>query len=222
MRLIRCSPCVRTDSGGVCSLEKWRARKDPLNPFLVGGVMGAFNGVQRLEVHDGQTRRRVLSINSRVAMSSGLSSALLCTIFWYINQPSKKQLEAQQEAQAAAAAAAAAAQQQQVPVPARAGLPPLPPIEPLLGAATLTAGGGGGGAAELLTDGQTSIGADGPVSGLLPTSGRAQGLLPELLSGDVPDEPTGAGGGGSFADTSGGGDAPSKDVFVDPYAGKQQ
>ena len=86
-------------SGGVCSLEKARGKKDVVNPFLVGGVLGALGSVQRVDVHDGQTMRRVLSASPRAMVGGSVSSGLLCSIFWYIQQPSRKQREQQEQLQ---------------------------------------------------------------------------------------------------------------------------
>lgn len=87
-------------SGGVCSLEKMRGRRDAANPFLIGGVMGALGTVQRVDYHDGQTQhRRVLSVNPRAMMGASLSSALLCTMFWYLQTPSRHAREQRVEDQ---------------------------------------------------------------------------------------------------------------------------
>ena len=80
-------------SGGVCSLERMRGKRDFVNPFVIGGLMGAIGAVQRVEVHDGQAKRRVLAFSGRGLMTGSLSSALLCTVFWYMQQPSQKARE---------------------------------------------------------------------------------------------------------------------------------
>ena len=83
-------------SGGVCSLEKARGKSDVVNPFLVGGILGAFGSVQRVEVHDGQHMRKVFAANPRAMLGGSVSSGLLCSLFWYIQQPSRKQQEQQE------------------------------------------------------------------------------------------------------------------------------
>ena len=80
-------------SGGVCSLEKARNKRDALNPFLVGGVIGAVGAVQRVDVHDGQSLRRVTAISPRAMLGGSLSSAMLCSLFWWLQQPSRLQRE---------------------------------------------------------------------------------------------------------------------------------
>ena len=86
-------------SGGVCSLEKARGKSDVVNPFLVGGILGAFGSVQRVEVHDGQHMRKVFAANPRAMLGGSVSSGLLCSLFWYIQQPSRKQQEQLQQMQ---------------------------------------------------------------------------------------------------------------------------
>ena len=95
-------------SGGVCSMEKARGKSDVVNPFLVGGVLGAFGSVQRVDVHDGQSMRRVFAANPRAMLGGSVSSGLLCSVFWFIQQPSRKQREQHEQQQQQ--------QQQQVPM----------------------------------------------------------------------------------------------------------
>ena len=97
-------------SGGVCSMEKARGKSDVVNPFLVGGVLGAFGSVQRVDVHDGQSMRRVFAANPRAMLGGSVSSGLLCSVFWFIQQPSRKQREQHEQQQQQQQ------QQQQVPM----------------------------------------------------------------------------------------------------------
>ena len=78
-------------SGGVCSLEQFRSKRDLVNPFLVGGIMGAFGAVQRVEVHDGQRKMRVLAYSPRGMAVGALTSGMLCSLFWYIQQPTRRE-----------------------------------------------------------------------------------------------------------------------------------
>jgi hypothetical protein len=94
-------------SGGVCSMEKARGKSDIVNPFMVGGVLGAFGSVQRVDVHDGQSIRRVFAASPRAMLGGSISSGLLCSVFWFIQQPSRKQREQHEQQQQ---------QQQQVPM----------------------------------------------------------------------------------------------------------
>ena len=209
----RACACARrvprlADQGGVCSLERWRARKDALNPFVVGGLMGVVGSIQRVDYHDGRTKSRAFAINPRAMLASGTSSALLCTLFWYINQPSKKQREAQEQALAAAGRQA----QQVPPLPQQPGQ-----AATLAGAAAAAAGVPAAApiaaAGELLTDGEARGELD---AGLLPTTGLAQGLLPELLSGvDEPEPAAEVSGLVPAAELS---DAPAEPAFADPWA----
>jgi hypothetical protein len=95
-------------SGGVCSMEKARGKSDIVNPFMVGGVLGAFGSVQRVDVHDGQSIRRVFAASPRAMLGGSISSGLLCSVFWFIQQPSRKQREQHEQQQQQ--------QQQQVPM----------------------------------------------------------------------------------------------------------
>ena len=36
---------LATYNGGVCSLERWRKRRDVVNPFIIGGIMGVAGAV---------------------------------------------------------------------------------------------------------------------------------------------------------------------------------
>jgi hypothetical protein len=85
-------------TGGVCSLERLRGRRDAINPFFVGGLMGAIGSITRVEVHDGQTQRRVFAVVPRNMMAGALSSGALCTLFWYMQQPSRRARDEEQQA----------------------------------------------------------------------------------------------------------------------------
>ena len=93
-------------TGGVCSLERWRGKRDFINPFIVGGIGGALGAIQRVQIHDGQTKRTVLAFSGRGLMAGSASSALLCSVFWYLQQPSRAAREEREKE-------AVAAQQQQ-------------------------------------------------------------------------------------------------------------
>jgi len=150
-------------SGGICYMERVRGTKDVVNPFFIGGMMGAVGSVQRVDYHDGQTKRRVLHMNPRVMLGSATSSALLCSVFWYMQQPSRAKREAQEQQQL---------QQQQQPAAASIAPPSAGIARPL----PLPS--------ELLTDGAVAEVETSP----FPTTGFAQGLLPDgLLSGDSPE-----------------------------------
>lgn len=97
-------------TGGVCSMERWRGKKDVVNPFVIGGIGGAIGAIQRVEAHDGQHRRTVLAFSGRGLMAGSLSSAMLCSVFWYMQQPSRA---AREEREKQAIAQAEAQQQQQ-------------------------------------------------------------------------------------------------------------
>ena len=174
----RAPPGALADSGGVCVLERMRGRKDAANPFLIGGLMGAVGSVTRIEYHDGQTKRKALSMNPRVMLGSATSSALLCSLFWYMQQPSRQrreemQQQEQQLQQAAAAAQAAAATGKAAP----AKKLPLPP--------TIKPPAADRPPSELMTDGQSPSELE---TSPFPTTGFAQGLLPDgLLSGESPE-----------------------------------
>jgi hypothetical protein len=73
-------------NGGVCTLERMRRKRDVANPFVIGGLMGLVGSVSRVDVHDGQHKRRVLALNPRLALSSALSSAMLCSVFWWMQR----------------------------------------------------------------------------------------------------------------------------------------
>jgi hypothetical protein len=73
-------------NGGVCTLERLRRKRDVANPFVIGGIMGFVGSVSRIEVHDGQHKRRVLALNPRAALSGALSSAMLCSVFWWMQR----------------------------------------------------------------------------------------------------------------------------------------
>jgi len=167
-------------TGGVCTLERTRGRRDGFNPFLVGGLMGALGSVQRIEYHDGQHRGRALSINPRAMLGSSVSSAMLCTLFWYIQQPGRNRREEEQ--------------QQTPQPPVQAGVPAstMPKIPALAGQPSAAADQLTSASPEMiLTDGQA-----GEVeTPLMPTSGLAQGLLPDSFmneTGDTPDAATSA------------------------------
>ena len=98
-------------SGGVCSLEKARGRRDMVNPFLVGGLMGAVGSVQRVEFHDGQHKKRALSFNPRAMMGGAFSSAALCSLFWWMQNPSRQRREEQEAAAGGGGAPGSMAQQ---------------------------------------------------------------------------------------------------------------
>ena len=76
-------------NGGVCSLENARGKRDAANPFLVGGLLGALSSFSFQEVHDGQFKRRMLTFNTRSATGAAISSAMLCTLFWSMQQPGR-------------------------------------------------------------------------------------------------------------------------------------
>ena len=82
-------------TGGVCSLERWRGKRDFINPFIVGGIGGALGAIQRVQIHDGQTKRTVLAFSGRGLMAGSASSALLCSVFWYLQQPSRAARESE-------------------------------------------------------------------------------------------------------------------------------
>ena len=168
MLICACGACA--DSGGVCSLERTRGRRDVLNPFLVGGLMGAIGSVQRVDFHDGQTKHRGFSVNPRAMAGSAVSSALLCTLFWYVQQPSRRAREEAQEQNDAQ-------KQQQQQAGGGSLTTPEPALVPGLGVVPST-----GGSSEWMGDGQ-ELESDAP---LIPTTGLAQGLLlPELLTADA-------------------------------------
>ena len=152
-------------SGGVCSLEKGRGKRDGINPFIVGGLMGAVSSVQRQDYHDGRTQTRIFAINPRAMLTQSISSAMLCTVFWYLQQPRSKQKSADE-------------QQQQQPPPPQLRMPSQQPIPSLVPPAVASSTG------ELMTDGQ-ALGDDQP---LIPTTGLAQGLLPDMFSTQATDD----------------------------------
>ncbi len=80
-------------TGGVCSLERLRSKRDVANPFLVGGVLGAASTLRMVEHHDGRNKVRALSLVPRAMVGAGLSSALLCSLFWSLQQPSRRERE---------------------------------------------------------------------------------------------------------------------------------
>ena len=145
-------------SGGVCSLEKGRGKRDGINPFIVGGMMGAVSSVQRVDYHDGRTQSRVFAVNPRAMLTQSISSAALCTLFWYMQQPRTKQKSAD-------------GQQQQQPSLTQPLQPsqrqPIPSLAPAVPSAT----------GELMTDGE-ALGDDQP---LVPSLGIGQGLLSDSL-----------------------------------------
>lgn len=211
-------------SGGVCTLESARGRRDVLNPFLVGGVIGAVGSVQRVEVHDGQHKRRIFMGNPRAMLGRSLSSAMLCSVFWYMQQPSKQRQDDQG--------------QEQSPQPL--GGAPAPGAAPgtLSGAAVPAAAG----VTSVTSDSLTPVGGEA-AAGLLeaeaadflteaPTDAATPGLRAETPSfaSSLPDEPASSRREPSLAPVTegpGGTTTPpwspaplSAETLNDPWAGK--
>ena len=70
-------------NGGICSFESLRSKRDVLNPFLVGGLIGVAGGlpgfVRPLPTAPWAYR------NPRALVGSGLGSAMLCSFFWMLS-----------------------------------------------------------------------------------------------------------------------------------------
>ena len=70
-------------NGGICSFESLRSKRDVLNPFLVGGLIGVAGGlpgfVRPLPTAPWAYR------NPRALVGSSLGSAMLCSFFWMLS-----------------------------------------------------------------------------------------------------------------------------------------
>ena len=64
-------------SGGVCSLEKGRGKRDGINPFIVGGMMGAVSS-RSVSTTTMGGRSRVSLRSTRVRCSRNRSAPPLC------------------------------------------------------------------------------------------------------------------------------------------------
>jgi hypothetical protein len=75
-------------NGGTCTLENMRGKRDVVNPFVVGGLMGvagALPGYMTPMPHAPWTYR-----NNRALAGAGISSALLCSFFYFISSASRE------------------------------------------------------------------------------------------------------------------------------------
>ena len=148
-----------------CSLEQFRSKPGPRQPFLVGGIMGAFGAVQRVEVHDGQRKMRVLAYSPRGMAVGALTSGMLCSLFWYIQQPTRREA-ASPSAGEGVSPPSPQRQTQRPPAPlSTPSLPPAPRGEDWRSRAEVAdpyaASQGASSAELLLTDGQTLDGSGG-------------------------------------------------------------
>jgi len=122
---------MATFNGGVCSLEKARAKRDVVNPFLVGfgiGVAGAVPGyVQPLPNAPWAYR------NPRALIGGGVGSAMLCSFFWMLSHSGGERLPAEPASDASGAGAVQPTVAPPVPLPAQAqdGLAQVVPVEAL-------------------------------------------------------------------------------------------
>ena len=231
-------------SGGVCSLEQFRSKRDLVNPFLVGGIMGAFGAVQRVEVHDGQRKMRVLAYSPRGMAVGALTSGMLCSLFWYIQQPTRREA-ASPSAGEGVSPPSPQRQTQRPPAPlSTPSLPPAPRGEDWRSRAEVAdpyaASQGASSAELLLTDGQTLDGSGGGGGATTTVAGAGEMMQPpsapqqlggsggELLPSHADGQMLGAGVG-----VSGMGDPPSlmpppaagepdaaHQEFKDPWAGR--
>ena len=70
-------------NGGICSLESLRSKRDVVNPFLVGGLIGVAGAIPGF-VRPMPTAPWAYK-NPRALVGSGLGSAMLCSFFWMLS-----------------------------------------------------------------------------------------------------------------------------------------
>ena len=99
-------------NGGICSLESLRSKRDVVNPFLVGGLIGVAGAIPGF-VRPLPTAPWAYK-NPRALVGSGLGSAMLCSFFWMLSAGGLER----QPAPERQPAAEPAAERQPIPVPA--------------------------------------------------------------------------------------------------------
>uniref|UniRef100_A0A7S0E8Y0 Mitochondrial import inner membrane translocase subunit TIM22 n=1 Tax=Phaeocystis antarctica TaxID=33657 RepID=A0A7S0E8Y0_9EUKA len=114
---------MATYNGGICSLESMRSKRDVVNPFLVGGLIGVAGAIPGF-VRPLPTAPWAYK-NPRALVGSGLGSAMLCSFFWMLSAGGLERQPA-----TAPAAEPAAAERQPVPVPAARAPPASQPTQP--------------------------------------------------------------------------------------------
>ena len=115
-------------NGGICSLERWRAKQDAFNPFVVGGfigVAGALPGYVVALPHAPWSYR-----SPRALVGAGLSTAMLCSFFWTFFDSSRQARQAATDAVAATPAPIVPPAAPRAPIPMPPPAAPLAAIEP--------------------------------------------------------------------------------------------
>ena len=114
---------MATYNGGICSLERLRAKRDVVNPFLVGGLIGVAGSVPGFvrPLPNAPWAYR----NPRALVGSGLGSALLCSFFWLLSNGAGERQPAPAPAEPAAEATrvSALAPPASLPTPTADGFP---------------------------------------------------------------------------------------------------
>jgi len=78
-------------NGGICSLERFRKRRDMANPFIVGALVGVGGAIPGYLTPQPQAPWAFR--NPRALFGAGLSSALLCSFFWSLSSGSSSSSE---------------------------------------------------------------------------------------------------------------------------------
>jgi len=76
-------------NGGVCSLERFRRRRDAVNPFVVGGVIGVAGALPSYATP--QANAPWAYRNPRTLVGAAFSSGALCSFFWVLSRGGQPQ-----------------------------------------------------------------------------------------------------------------------------------